>query len=89
MSEQKVRECILTIIESILQKRENGNGISVDIITDTTNLFEDLGMDSIEIITIIVEVENVFNIEFIDDDMDLDKMIIFGNIVNGVLKALL
>ena len=46
-------------------------GLSVDEVTLDANLHEDLGMDSIEIISVVAEMEEKFDIR-IDDDMMID-----------------
>ncbi len=38
-------------------------------ITDTTNLQEDLGADSLDLVEIIMELENKFGIEIPDEDI--------------------
>ena len=51
--------------------------ISKEDINDKTNLFDDLGMDSIEMLELIVEFEDGFGIEFDDDDIDAE---VLGNV---------
>lgn len=48
--------------------------ISKEDINETTNLFVDLGIDSIEMLELIVELENEFGIEFDDDEIDAEVL---------------
>lgn len=51
-------------------------------------LIEDLGFDSIKMITLIVEIENEFGIEFDDDDLDIKKLDLLENIINIIMNKL-
>lgn len=44
--------------------------INKDQITDQLNLKEDLGADSISIMEVVLEIEDAFNIEVADEDME-------------------
>lgn len=63
--EEKVKEIICNIIE---------NNDFYSQITDQTNLIDDAGMDSIQIMQLVVELETVFNIEFHDDDLIIENL---------------
>lgn len=88
MTKQEIREEIIPIIRSVLEQQELNFSFTDSQINDNTNLLVDLGMDSIEIITVIAEIENAFDIEFDYIDMEIEKIIIFGNIVQSLEQAL-
>lgn len=43
-------------------------------ITNSTNLIDDLKYDSMNIMQLIVELEEMFNFEFDDEDLNLEKI---------------
>lgn len=88
MVENEVRKNMKSIIQSVLNKQESHVTISNDEINDETNLSVDLGMDSIEIITVIAEIESEYDIEFDYEDMDIDNITIFGSILKSLIKAI-
>lgn len=52
----------------------SGREIKTCEINDNTNIISDLGFDSVKIIQLIVEIENKFNIEIEDEDMDINNL---------------
>ncbi len=58
----------------------------INTIQPTTNLIEDIGMDSLSIIQLVVEIENLYSISIPDDQLDFDQIIIWGNLCNLVDK---
>ena len=71
--------------------------ILLDIISDnmfmpekdiylTSRLIEDLGMEELDIVEVVIDIEQRFNIE-VDDD-DIDDLITFQDLMNYVTKAL-
>ncbi len=56
------------------------NDVDINIITDETILTTDLRYDSVQIIGLIVEIENEFNIEIEDDDLDIENLTVFGKL---------
>lgn len=55
-------------------------GVQVSEINDATVLTTDLGFDSVQIISLIVESEAQFKIEIEDDDLDIEKLTIYKNL---------
>lgn len=88
MTKKEIREHIISIIKSVIERQESNLSITNDQINDNTNLSIDLGMDSIEIITVIVGIENDFDIEFDYSDMEIEKITILANIVNSLEQIL-
>ena len=74
MEFEKIRQ----IIAEQLDKDENE-------ITMTTNFTEDLGADSLDLFQIISELEEVFGMEFPQDDFD--KIRTVGDAVNYIQSA--
>lgn len=48
------------------------------IITDETNLLDDLSFDSVLVVSMIVEIESEFGIILEDDDLELDNLTNIG-----------
>jgi acyl carrier protein len=72
----RVEEKIKQIIYSII-----GNDDCNSSITDDSDLINDIGMDSIQIMQLVVELENEFNIEFDDDDLVMENLAKVNNLV--------
>lgn len=89
MTKQEIIDKITIIIRTVLAEQEHNYNIINTELNENTNLSIDLGMDSIEIITIIAEIEGMFDIEFDYNDMEIENITIFGNIVRGLEQALL
>ena len=51
--------------------------VDVNSINEKTILTNDLGYDSVQIIELIVELENEFNIEIEDDDLEIENLTIY------------
>ena len=82
---EQIQDIIFSVLKS---RRENFEEVSAEKLEMQTNLYSDLNMDSIEVLTAITAIEDAFDIEFLDEDMDMDKMAILGNIVEGLQRAL-
>jgi acyl carrier protein len=52
----------------------------------SSKLVEDLGMEELDIVEVVIDIEQRFNIE-VDDD-DIDDLITFQDLMNYVTKAL-
>lgn len=59
-----------------------------DRLTDETNLVEDIGMDSIQIMQIVISIEIEFDIEFNDDELLIDNLAILKNLIRIILSRL-
>lgn len=44
--------------------------VDADTITEDANLFEDLGLDSIDLMTVVMAVEERFNVEVSDEELE-------------------
>ncbi|MDF2537850.1 MAG: hypothetical protein K0S76_871 [Herbinix sp.] len=79
------QEKIKTEIKKIIIKNTRRNVLEEDII-DTTLLIEDLEFDSINIISLIVDIEECFNVEFDDANLLITNINQFDKLVNYVEK---
>ena len=80
MEFEKIRDVILS------QLGTQGGKLTADMITPETSFIEDLGADSLDIFQIITELEEVFDLEFDDDDASDIKTV--GDAVEYIKKAL-
>lgn len=55
-------------------------------ISKHTNLIDDLGITSIVLMELIYQLETDFDIQFSFDDLDIDNIVIFGNLVELISK---
>lgn len=62
--------------------------ISVDVseINDDTVLTKDLGFDSVQIISLIVEIESQFDIEIEDEDLNIEKLTVLKTLTDVVVN---
>ena len=58
----------------------------VESINEETNLLTNLGFDSIMLVQLIAEIEDVFEITFEDSDMDVDILYKFSELKRTVNK---
>lgn len=70
-----IREKIKELISEVATRE-----VDVSSITDQTILTSDLGFDSIQIISLIVELESCFGIEIENDDLDIEKLTVYSNL---------
>lgn len=70
-----VEEKLKQIINKI-----SDNYVNVDEISNQTNLFEDVGLDSLKIMELVVEIEIQFGIEIDEDDLNMDKISNYYNL---------
>lgn len=61
------REEILTALKEVLVDKLK---VEADTITEDANLFEDLGLDSIDLMTVVMAVEEKFSIEVSDEELE-------------------
>ena len=83
MNEQEIREKVKKIVVEEL-------GVDGSEVTDSARLYEELGADSIDYVTILMEVEKEFGITIPDDEaFDNEKSLnIIGNIIEYVRERL-
>jgi acyl carrier protein len=58
--------------------------IDNDILTETTSLDHDLGIDSIMLLQLVVDIEDEFSISILDDELDADIIGTFGGMLRLV-----
>lgn len=75
------KERIIKIINKIVDKIDGKVQVN-----NETNLICDCGFDSIQLIQLIVMVEDEFDIEIEDDELEMHNISIVGNLVNIVEK---
>jgi acyl carrier protein len=66
------------ILANIIKKIMNNPDLVID---DKTNLIVDLGMDSITLMMLVIEIEEVFGIELPDSAFVVDKLANFYSIL--------
>ena len=83
MNEQEIREKVKKIVVEEL-------GVKESEVTDSARLYEELGADSIDYVTIIMEVEKEFGITIPDDEAFCNEknLNIIGNIIEYLSKRL-
>ena len=55
------------MIERIISEKL---GVEIDTVTDDKNLMDDLGADSLDIVKLIMDIEEEFDIEIMDEDAE-------------------
>jgi len=76
--EEKLRKIITSCIK----------GFDIVEFNETTDLISDFGLDSLDIMQIVVQLETEFNIELEDDDLYIETISSYKNLV-CILKKLL
>lgn len=72
------------IIKSICRLEVEGDFIDKILKDEHCNLVEKLGFDSLLIVQLIVEIEELFNIEFDMDSLDVDKFKYIDKLVQEI-----
>ena len=77
MSEQEVLEKVIQLISE---------RFSVDVlkITKDTTFQEDLGADSLDVVELVMELEDIFGIQISDEDAE--KIVTIGDAVNYIVS---
>ena len=73
-----VKEKVIDIIKKLTVR----DGMGIEIAKDS-NLFRDLGIDSVMLIQVITEIEEEFDIEF-DEDFDYEEYAEVGKIIEYI-----
>ncbi|MBP3691973.1 MAG: acyl carrier protein [Clostridia bacterium] len=73
------------ILEKLIEIVSEQLDIDAATITADTNLIEDLGVDSLDIVEMFMEVQDEFDIEIPDEDVDSIKTI--GDMADYIAKA--
>ena len=69
--DQKLRELIAKVATQ---------DVDIDSINEDTLLTNDLGYDSVQLIELIVELENDFDIEIDDDDLEIENLTVYSKL---------
>lgn len=77
MTIENIKKELINLVSTLFADK----GFDVDII-EYVDLIDDLGMDSITFISLIVEIESLFDIQFPDDFLLMDK---FKNVDDIIL----
>lgn len=87
MNTLEIKKRLINIImESVEEIGEEEIG-EEDIAKDS-NLVDELGFSSIDIIRLVVQIENEFNIEIEDENLNFDSLSTYSNLYNIVLHEL-
>lgn len=62
--------------------------VGISEINDNTILTKDLGFDSVQIISLIVEIESQFDIEIEDEDLDIEKLTVFKTLTDMIVNKI-
>lgn len=57
-------------------------------LTENIRLIEDLGFDSVQLISLIAKIEDEFQIEFVGNEMLFDNFNFLGDLCNMVIKII-
>lgn len=61
------REDVVTALKEVLVDKLK---VDADSVTEEANLFDDLGLDSIDLMTVVMAIEERFEIEVPDDELE-------------------
>ena len=78
--DKKLKSIIITIATHVAQD------VDENLINENTILTSELGYDSVQIIELIVALEDEFNIEIDDDDLDIENLTNYGNLYEMICK---
>lgn len=61
------RQDVVTALKEVLVDKLQ---VEADTVTEDANLFDDLGLDSIDLMTVVMAIEERFDIEVPDDELE-------------------
>ena len=76
---------ILVILNKILIEKSKGISENYEF-NNGTNLIKDLNFDSLQMIELMVEIENQFNIEIEEEELIMDNFVDYGQLCNFLLQ---
>lgn len=79
----RVEEKLKEVIANIAMQ-----DVDVISINEETNLINDLGYDSVQIIELIVQLEMEFDIEIEDDDLDIENLIVYSGLYKTIERKI-
>ena len=82
------KEEIIVKLKDILLVADGGNAEKIKAADENTRLSEDLGLNSVNVLYLVIAIEEVFNIRF-DDDTGVDTFKTVGDVtdyIGGKLK---
>ena len=82
------KEEIIVKLKDILLVADGGNADKIKAADENTRLSEDLGLNSVNVLYLVIAIEEVFNIRF-DDDTGVDTFKTVGDVtdyIGGKLK---
>ncbi len=82
------KEEIIVKLKDILLVADGGNADKIGAADESTRLSEDLGLNSVNVLYLVIAIEEVFNIRF-DDDTGVDTFKTVGDAadyIGGKLK---
>ncbi len=82
------KEEIIVKLKDILLVADGGNAEKIKAADENTRLSEDLGLNSVNVLYLVIAIEAVFNIRF-DDDTGVDTFKTVGDVadyIGGKLK---
>ena len=82
------KEEIIDKLKDILLVADGGNADKIGAADENTRLSEDLGLNSVNVLYLVIAIEEVFNIRF-DDDTGVDTFKTVGDVtdyIGGKLK---
>ena len=82
------KEEIIGKLKDILLVADGGNADKIGAADENTRLSEDLGLNSVNVLYLVIAIEEVFNIRF-DDDTGVDTFKTVGDVtdyIGGKLK---
>lgn len=72
-------------LKAVIYRVSNSDSFTI---TKNTNLVDDLGFNSVSIVSLIVEIEDEFNIVLEDEDLEIDLLSNVGTLENIISKKL-
>ena len=78
------------MIEERIKKliREADENVDVERLDEKTNLIDDYGFDSVNLVQLVVSIEDEFGIECEDDDLEMDKTSKYRELIKIIEKKL-